>query len=149
MRIKYLIRDNKWIITPALYILLLLSASLIYLNKNSNNELIENRDISVDSISIGDKVEISEFETLQGLDSKLLNEITANDLNNLFYKDTFLQNLSAVKSVYIVGPEGDVSGVGYVAEGAENCKKLKYFSYSENGKYYVVEEDRSISKKLE
>ena len=41
MRIKYLIRDNKWIITPALYILLLLSASLIYLNKNSNNELIE------------------------------------------------------------------------------------------------------------
>ena len=149
MRIKYLIRDNKWIITPALYILLLLSASLIYLNKNSNNELIENRDISVDSISIGDKVEISEFETLQGLDSKLLNEITASDLNNLFYKDTFLQNLSAVKSVYIVGPEGDVSGVGYVAEGAENCKKLKYFSYSENGKYYVVEEDRSISKKLE
>ena len=70
MRIKYLIRDNKWIITPALYILLLLSASLIYLNKNLNNELIENRDISVDSISIGDKVEISEFETLQGLDSK-------------------------------------------------------------------------------
>ena len=149
MRIKYLIRDNKWIITPALYILLLLSASLIYLNKNSNNELIDNRDISVDSISIGDKVEISEFETLQGLDSKLLNEITASDLNNLFYKETFLQNLSAVKSVYIVGPEGDVSGVGYVAEGAENCKRLKYFSYSENGKYYVVEEDKSISKKLE
>ena len=149
MRIKYLIRDNKWIITPALYILLLLSASLIYLNKNSNNELIENRDISVDSISIGDKVEISEFETLQGLDSKLLNEIVASDLNNLFYKETFLQNLSEVKSIYIIDAEGVVSGLGYVSKGAENCKRLKYFSYSENGKHYVVEDDKSISKKLE
>ena len=96
-------------------------------NKNSNNELIENRDISVDSISIGDKVEISEFETLEGLDSKLLNEIVASGLNNLFYKETFLQNLSAVKSVYIVGLEGDVSGVGYVAEGAEKLQEAKIF----------------------
>src|SRR5210317_895426 len=149
MRIKYFIRDNKWIITPVLYILLLLGASLIYLNKNSNHELIENRDIIVDSISIGDQVETNEFERLEGLDSKLLNEIVASDSNNLFYKETFLQNLSEVKSIYIIDAEGVVSGLGYVSKGAENCKRLKYFSYSENGKHYVVEDDKSISKKLE
>jgi hypothetical protein len=111
--------------------------------------LIENRDIRVDSISIGDQVKTNEFDKLEGLDSKLLNEIITSDLNNLFYKETFLQNLSVVKSIYIIDTEGVVSGLGYASEGAENCKKLKYFSYSENGKHYVVEDDKSISKKLE
>ena len=78
-----------------------------------------------------------------------MNEIVVSDLNNLFYKETFLQNLSQVKSIYIIDVEGVISGLGYVSEGAENCKRLKYFSYSENGKHYVVEDDKSISKKLE
>ena len=39
MNLKYLIREYKWATTPILYILLIVVASLVYTNKNSNHEI--------------------------------------------------------------------------------------------------------------
>ena len=38
--------------------------------------------------------------------------------------------------------------IGYMSTGSKNCKKLEYFSLSQNGKHYAQKENNTLSYKL-
>jgi hypothetical protein len=86
MRLKYLIRDFKWVITPAAYILLMIIISLIFIMKNSNHDLIADKQDIIDGVSFGSKIEIDKINKPSEAENEILNQLINIELlilNNL------------------------------------------------------------------
>ena len=147
MNLKYLIREYKWATTPILYILLIVVASLVYTNKNSNHETVSDKENKIDEIFIGSQISLDDITKPSVKEAQILKEILPGeyffDLN-----PTTLENIDNIKNIFAIKDNGKVAMIGYLSTGTKNCKKLEYFSLSQNGKHYAKKENNTISYKL-
>ena len=147
MRLKYLIRDFKWVITPAAYILLMIIISLIFIMKNSNHDLIADKQDIIDGVSFGSKIEIDKINKPSEAENEILNQLINIEL--LFdSQQSSLEDIDNIKRIFGANQNGEVVLMAYFSNGVKNCKKLKYFSLGQNGKHYASTEDNSISSSL-
>ena len=99
MKLKDLIREYKWTITPISYVLLLGIFSIFFLFKNSNHELIDSRIDSVDGILLGSEIVNSSNFPLNDIEKDALKSVSKKDL--IFYsKDTILENIENIWFIY-------------------------------------------------
>ena len=147
MKLKDLIREYKWTITPISYVLLLGIFSIFFLFKNSNHELIDSRIDSVDGILLGSEIVNSGNFPLNDIEKDALKSVSKKDL--IFYsKDTILENIENIKTIYGGSEDNKVALIGYMTRGIKDCKRLKYFSLGQNGKHYAVDKGSATNAKL-
>ena len=105
MNLKYLIREYKWAMTPILYILLIVVASLVYTNKNSNHEIISDKENKIDEIFIGSQISLDDITKPSVKEAQILKEILPGeyvfDLN-----PTTLENIDNIKNVFAIKGNG-------------------------------------------
>jgi len=146
------LRDNKWTITPILYFLLLLSASILFLSINTSHEYVGSKQNEIDGIVlntqfIGD-TDILNIYSSQSREYIIISKILGSNNFRLNSKKSSLQNLSSVSSLYVLNRDDKVIGIGYIASNDDDCRKLRAISISQLGERYMSREDDSLSEKI-
>ena len=146
------IRDNKWIITPVVYVSFLAILSILFLYKNASHEYVDYNQKVILGLELNQKhPEIAE-KLKYPLDSKEF-AIISKIINIKSFKLardselSLLQNAN-VAGIYAFNSEYKILALGYMSNNAEDCRKLRAITISKLGKHLMLIEDSSLSEQL-
>ena len=145
------LRDNKWILVPTSYFLLLFFVSIVFLSINSSHEHVNFEQDEIDGIALGAEFLVDTNTNLYSSQSdeySIVSTVLGSNDFQLGSNTSLLQNLSNVSSLYAVNHDNKVVGIGYIASNVDDCKKLRAISISNLGKHYMSREDRSVSETI-
>ena len=146
------IRDNKWLLTPILYVSVLVLFSVLFLYKNSQNNYVDYDEDSILGIElhmrypeINEKLKYKSDSKEFALISRILNK---KDFQLARDSELSLLQNANVAGIYAFNSEYKILALGYMSNNAEDCRKLRAITISKLGKHLMLIEDSSLSEQL-
>ena len=146
------IRDNKWLLTPILYVSVLVLFSVLFLYKNSQNNYVDYDEDSILGIElhmrypeINEKLKYKPDSKEFALISRILNK---KDFQLARDSELSLLQNANVAGFYVFNSDYKMLAIGYMSNNGTDCKKLRAITISKLGKHDMASKDDSLSEKL-